>query len=66
MENVSLLENLREWQLKTEMRNGEILEQGCSTIAFIKKKKKKIQRGLVNLFSQVPMQASLNSEERKK
>lgn len=65
MENVSLLENLREWQLKTEMRNGEILEQGCSTIAFIKKKKK-IQRGLVNLFSQVPMQASLNSEERKK
>lgn len=66
MENVSLLENLREWQLKTEMRNGEILEQGCSTIAFIKKKKKKIQRGFVNLFSQVPMQASLNSEERKK
>lgn len=41
MENVSLLENLREWQLKTETRNGEILEQGCSTIAFIKKKKKK-------------------------
>lgn len=39
MENVSLLENLREWQLKTEMRNEEILEQGCSTIAFIQKKK---------------------------
>jgi len=33
MENVSLLENLGERQLKTEVRNREILDCGCSTTA---------------------------------
>lgn len=33
MENVSLLENLGERQLKTEVRNREILDHGCNTTA---------------------------------